>query len=112
MISGSLWNYYRDQIGGFDNNASEGKWFKDKTKIIGKIAARPPLPGNPGNTDQPEQPPVPSLFHSNILENFNICQYSWWPIYNPVKHLWWNFYYKNSDSTGTSNGTGRRNQRF
>ena len=45
MKSGSLWNYYRDKV---HDNASGGKWFKYKTKIIGKTETRPARP--------PEQP--------------------------------------------------------
>ena len=33
MISGSLWNYYRDEIDKVDDNASDGKSFKYKTII-------------------------------------------------------------------------------
>ena len=42
----------------FNNNASEGKSFKYKTKITGK---RPPQPGNEGDADRPARPPVPTL---------------------------------------------------
>ena len=41
MISGSLWNYYTDEINDDNNNASNGKSFKYKTKIIGKTETRP-----------------------------------------------------------------------
>ena len=30
MASGSLWNYYRDEIDDFDNDVSQGKSFKYK----------------------------------------------------------------------------------
>ena len=33
MTSGGLWNYYREEINDVDNNASDGKSFKYKTKI-------------------------------------------------------------------------------
>ena len=32
MTSGSLWNYYRDEIDDVDGNASDGKSFKYKKK--------------------------------------------------------------------------------
>ena len=34
MTSGSLWNYYRDEIDDVDDNVSDGKSFKYKTKIV------------------------------------------------------------------------------
>ena len=34
MTSGSLWNYHRNEIDYVVNDASEGKAFKYKTKII------------------------------------------------------------------------------
>ena len=37
---GNLWNYYRDEIDDVDN-ASDGKSFKYKTKILGKTSRRP-----------------------------------------------------------------------
>ena len=40
ITSGSLWNYYRDKIDDADDNASDGKSFKWKTKIVGKISER------------------------------------------------------------------------
>ena len=33
MTSGSSWNYYRDKIDDVDDNGSDGKSFKYKTKI-------------------------------------------------------------------------------
>ena len=44
MTSGSLWNYYRDEIDNVDDNASNGKSFKYKTKIIRETEARPDRP--------------------------------------------------------------------
>ena len=35
MTSGSLWNYYRDEIDDVDDKAADGKSFKYKIKIIG-----------------------------------------------------------------------------
>ena len=73
MTSGSLWNYYRDEIGDVDDNASDGKSFNYKTKIVGKTRRRPErpprLPQQPPNSDEsqlprperPPQPPVPDL---------------------------------------------------
>ena len=66
MTSGSLWNYYRDEIDDDDDdddddNASNGKSVEYKTKIVGKRSQRwlqpdPDAQGNP----QP-QPSVPPL---------------------------------------------------
>ena len=36
MSSGSLWNYYRDEVDDVDDNAPHGKSFNYKTKILGK----------------------------------------------------------------------------
>ena len=44
MKSGSLWNYYRDKIDDVDDDASNNKSFKYKTKLIGKAKTRPPQP--------------------------------------------------------------------
>ena len=61
MISGSLWNYYREKIDDIDDNSSDGELFNYKGKIVEEIPERPPKPGNPKNENQPLQPPVPSL---------------------------------------------------
>ena len=37
MMSGILWNYYRDEIDDVDDNASVVKSFECKTKMVGKI---------------------------------------------------------------------------
>ena len=55
MTSGSLWNYHRDKIDDVDDNASDGKSFEYKTKIVGNT------PGRPGNKGNANQPPVPTL---------------------------------------------------
>ena len=34
MTSGSLWNYYRDEIDDVDDKAGDGESFKYKIKII------------------------------------------------------------------------------
>ena len=36
MISGGLWNYYRDEIDDVDDSASDGKSFEYKKKIVQK----------------------------------------------------------------------------
>ena len=36
MTLGSLWNYYKDEIDGVDDIASQVKSFKYKAKITGK----------------------------------------------------------------------------
>ena len=41
MTSGSLWNYYRDEIDDVDDNASDAKSFEYKTIILGKTSRRP-----------------------------------------------------------------------
>ena len=41
MKSGRFWNYYRDEIDNINDNASDGKWFNYKTKIVGKTTAGP-----------------------------------------------------------------------
>ena len=68
MTSGSLWNYYRDEIDDADDNASVGGSFKYKTKIIRKTEARPARPAiQPSNSDEPQppQPPQPPVPPSN-----------------------------------------------
>ena len=59
----SLQNYYRNEIGdAYEDNSSEGKSFKNKTKIWGKSEVRTPRPPKlPLNSDgsQPPQPPWP-----------------------------------------------------
>ena len=46
MTSRSLQNHYKGEIDDINDNASDGKSFKYKTKIVGKT---PPQPGNEGN---------------------------------------------------------------
>ena len=41
MTSGSFWNYYRDEIDDVNDNASDGRSFKYKTKIVGKTPEKP-----------------------------------------------------------------------
>ena len=60
MISGSLWNYYREEEDNFNYNTSNVKSFKYKTKIAGKTQTRPAQPGNEGDFDRPARPPVPT----------------------------------------------------
>ena len=45
--SGSLWNYYRDEIDEVDDNALDSTSFQYKTKIVRETSERPPLRGNP-----------------------------------------------------------------
>ena len=62
MTSGRLWNYYRDKIDDVDDNASDGKSFKYKRKIIRKTEARPARPELPpanAHGTQPPRPPQP-----------------------------------------------------
>ena len=54
IASGSLWNYYRDEIGNGKNNASDRKSFNYKSKIVAKA------PQKPGNEADANQPPVPT----------------------------------------------------
>ena len=51
MTSSSLWNCYRDGIDHMDNNASDSKSFKCKSKIVGETPKKPPQPGNPGDAE-------------------------------------------------------------
>ena len=64
MTSGRLWNYYRDEIDDVDDNASDGKTLKYKTKIIGKKEERPARPSQP-DPDQPPQPTKPTILSLN-----------------------------------------------
>ena len=90
MTSGRLWNYYRDKIDGVNDNASHGKWFIYKTKIVGKTPQRPERPERPEqppqppqNPDepQPQRPPRPPVSALNV------------EITIPLKHLsnFWRF---------------------
>ena len=51
MTSGSLWNYYRDEIVDGNDSASDGKSFKYEIKIVEKTPWSPPQLENPGNAD-------------------------------------------------------------
>ena len=77
LTSGSSWNYYREKIDDTDDNASDGKSFTYKTKIIGKTLERPARPRNEGDADRAPKPDVPTLnvevtirhkYLSNFLE--------------------------------------------
>ena len=48
--SGSLWNYYRDEIDDVDNDASGGNSVNYKTKVVGNTTERP---GNEGYANLP-----------------------------------------------------------
>ena len=55
MTSGSLWNHYRDEINGFDDNPWDSKSIEYKAKIVTNTLERP---GNEGDTTRP---PVTTL---------------------------------------------------
>ena len=57
MTSGRSWNYYRDEIHDVNNNASDGKSFKYKTKIVGKTPERPERPTQAPQNPDGIQPP-------------------------------------------------------
>ena len=61
MTSGNLWNYYGDKINNINDNASDGKSIKYKTKIVGKTPERPAQPGNKKDANWTTQPAVPTL---------------------------------------------------
>ena len=48
MTSGSLWNYYRDEIDDVDDNASDVKSLEYRTKIKGNTSKQE-TPDRPGN---------------------------------------------------------------
>ena len=54
ITSRSLWDYYKDEIDDVDDNASDGKLFIYKTKIVGNT------PERPGNEGDANRPPVPT----------------------------------------------------
>ena len=62
-----MWNYYRDETDGADDNSSYSKSFEYETTIIEKTLAhspRPPMsPPNPNQTQpaRPQKPPIPPL---------------------------------------------------
>ena len=64
MTSRSLWKYYRDELDNINDNASDGKSFKYKTKIVGKT------PTWPGNEEQASRPAVLTLNVVNIIVIF------------------------------------------
>ena len=41
MISGILWDYYRDEVDNFNDNASDGNSFKYRTKTTRKTKKSP-----------------------------------------------------------------------
>ena len=59
ITSGSFWNYYRDEIDDVNDNASDGKSFKYKTKIVGKTPEIPPQPPPNSDGSQPSRPKRP-----------------------------------------------------
>ena len=60
LISGSLWNYYRNKIDNIHDNASDGKSFKyiqeKKKKIERKTTEKPVWSGDTNKTPQPAVP--------------------------------------------------------
>ena len=69
MTSGSLWNFYRDEIHDVDDNTLNCKSFEYKTKIVGNT------PERSGNEEdaivhQYQLYTLKSLYHSNILVIF------------------------------------------
>ena len=58
-----LWNkeVYVHEIDDFDDNASDGEWFKYKTKKVRKTIERSQKSRNQDNTDWPAQPAVPTF---------------------------------------------------
>ena len=87
VASGSLWNYYRDEIDGAHDNASDGKSFKYKTKIVGKRPERreqppqppqnpdgiqPPLPPQPAGPALNTEAPIPLKYLSNLWRFLNL----------------------------------------
>ena len=57
-----VYGIIRDEIDINIDDASKGKPFKYKTKIIGKTEVRPPRPPvSPERRDQPPRPPVPPV---------------------------------------------------
>ena len=68
MISGSFCSYFRGKIDDVDDNASDGKSFNYKTKIVGNAPERPEQPDPDQNGNQPPQPPVPALSFENTIQ--------------------------------------------
>ena len=62
-----LWNYYRDEVDNVNDNASDGKSFKYKTKITGKTEVVPTQDGSDGDTDWPPRNLVPTLTAEVII---------------------------------------------
>ena len=67
MISGGSLNYYRDKIDYLDDNASDGKSFIYKTKIVGNA------PERPGNERDANQPPILNVEVTILLKYFSNC---------------------------------------
>ena len=77
MISGSLWNYYRDKIDDVHNNASDGKSFIYKTKIVRNT------PERPGNEGDINRQPVPTL-NVEVTIPFKYLSNFWRSIHLPL----------------------------
>ena len=52
MTSGSLWNYYKDEVDDVYDNASDGNSFNYKTKIVGNTPEGLPQPKRHRNYHQ------------------------------------------------------------
>ena len=82
ITSGSLWNYYRNEIDNADDNALDCKSFQCKTKIIGKTEERPQRPAQTGPDQdtnpwpQTNQPPIPPL-NTEVVFPLKYLSYFW-----------------------------------
>ena len=63
MASGSLWDCYRDEIDNIDDNTSNDKSFKCKSKIVAKI---PETPGQSDPDQDRNQSSQPSVLALNV----------------------------------------------
>lgn len=67
IITYYIRNYQRDEKVDADDNASDRKRIKYKTKIIGKTPAQPPQSGNLGDNDRSPQSSEPSSLDLFLL---------------------------------------------
>ena len=75
MTSENLWNYHRDQIVNINDNASDGKSFKYKRKIVGKIPARPAnerVANRPALLTLNAEVTIPLKYFSNFWRFFDL----------------------------------------
>ena len=66
MTSGSLQKYYTDEIDEVDDNASDGKSFKYKTKMIEKTEAKPPRLAQPRILHLNIKVPIPLKYYCSF----------------------------------------------